>query len=187
MTITRPPNTARYFVNIIASVAIIFAALGALVPVHADVYRWVAEDGTVNYGEREPRGREFTVISRNGTATKSGSKSAVATGKRTPNNRGQVASSPTQTEPADDQNLSAKQQEMLDRMKADEAKRQENLAEIRKSNCDSSKRLLSKMQARGRIRVRNDDGEESAMSDQARSEEIRKAQESIAVNCESLS
>ena len=30
----------------------------------ADVYRWVEDDGTVNYGEREPRDRDYTVISR---------------------------------------------------------------------------------------------------------------------------
>ena len=72
-------------------------------------------------------------------------------------------------------------------MKADEAKRQENLAEIRKTNCDSSKSLLSKMQATGRIRVRDENGEESAMSEEDRSEKIREAQQGIAANCESLS
>jgi len=161
------------------------AALAALEPARADVYRWVADDGTVNYGEREPRGREFTVISRNGSETKS-SDSTPSGGKSS-----QQASpaQPTQggAETDSHQNLSAEQQAMLDRMKADEAKRKENLAEIRKSNCDSSKQLLSKMQSRGRIRVRNDDGEESAMSEQVRDEKIRAAQESIAVNCKSLS
>lgn len=196
MTITRPLNTAQNIVNFVATMpagmsvvaaVVVAVALGAGAPVHADVYRWVADDGTVNYGEREPRGREFTVISRNGAETKNTKNASAANTNAASNAQSLAAATPSGAEADSEQNLSEKQQAMLDRMKADEAKRLENLAEIRKSNCASSKRLLTKMQTRGRIRVRNDDGEETAMTDQARSEEIRKAQEAIAVNCESLS
>lgn len=180
-------SSAAKIVNFIAAVVILSAAVSAVIPAQADVYRWVAEDGTVNYGEREPRGREFTVISRNGAETKGSTKAPTSAEEKTPANPSQAAASPADAASGENQSLSDKQQAMLERMKADEAKRLENLAEIRKSNCDSSKQLLTKMQTRGRIRVRGDDGEESAMTDQARSEEIRKAQESIAANCESLS
>ena len=76
---------------------------------------------------------------------------------------------------------------MLDRLKEDEARRQESLAEIRKSNCDTSKRVLSKMQDTRRIRIRDANGEEVTMSDDERNERISQAQKSIAANCDSLS
>jgi len=159
-----------------------------MTPAQADVYRWVAADGTVNYGEREPRGRDFTVISKNGAEkTKTVQTRPTSAFKRSSDNQAQTATATPNAVPADGENLSDHQKAMLDRMKADEAKRKENLAELRRSNCSTSKRVLSQMQSRGRIRVRNDDGEESALSDQDRSERIRKAQESIAVNCDSLS
>ena len=57
---------------------LLMAALGLAcsVPASADVYRWVDDDGTVNYGEREPRGRDFTVISRSPETTKKPSATA---------------------------------------------------------------------------------------------------------------
>ena len=183
---TSSRTSQRYIVNYIASICLLLGTLGPLIPAQADVYRWVSDNGTVNYGEREPRGREYTVISSNGTETKKdGSKASKSTaGKNlTAARRPTPADAPT----ASKDEMTDKQQAMLDRMKADEAKRKENLAEVRNSNCASSKRALEKLQTSGRIRVRNEDGQETAMGEDERNEKILKHQESIAVNCDSLS
>lgn len=170
------------------------AALGLAcsVPASADVYRWVDDDGTVNYGEREPRGRDFTVISRSPETTKKPSATAPYSAK--PYNGSQpvmlesgVATPTSVAAQSDNSNLSDHQKAMLEKLQADEARRQDNIAELRKSNCATSKRVLSQMQSRGRIRVRNDAGEETALSDDDRNERIRQAQESIAVNCDAFS
>lgn len=165
----------------------IISVLGGMpTTANADVYRWVEPDGTVNYGEREPRGREFTVISRSAPPPKNG-----RSAQNQSNNQSQPAPAPTPgiaqpgTLPADD-NLSDRQRAMLERLKEDEARRQEGIAEIRKSNCATSKRVLTQMQDTRRIRIRNDAGEEVAMTDEERSERIRQAQQSIAVNCDSI-
>ena len=170
---------------------LLLTALGltATVPVSADVYRWVDANGTVNYGEREPRGHDFTVVSRSAPTPK---KPSVAdpysgNGGKSVMLESGVATPTSGVAAGDNSNLSDHQKAMLDRLQADEAQRQENIAELRKSNCATSKRVLSQMQSRGRIRVRNDAGEETALSDDDRNERIRQAQESISVNCDSFS
>lgn len=164
------------------AVGLAVAGLSLLSPtVSADVYRWVEADGTVNYGERAPRGRDYTVISRSTPAP--GNKRG-ATNRPAP---GPVQQPPQAAGQDDADNLSDRQRAMLERLQEAEQVRQEEIAKIRESNCATSKRVLSNMQARGRIRVRTEDGGEEAMTDEDRNERIRQAQESIAVNCDSLS
>lgn len=153
----------------------------------ADVYRWVEADGTVNYGERAPKNAEYTVISRS-APTKAGSRILNKNGKNDTNGARQVtnaraASSQQQTET----NLSDHQQEMLSEIQAAEAARVAAVDKLRKENCASSKRTLSNLQATGRIRVRDKSGEESAMTDEDRTQRINDAQKSIVINCDSLS
>lgn len=188
-------RSCRHIVNI-SALMLTMISLSLLSPTAtADVYRWIGADGTVNYGERAPRNVEYTVVSR----------SASSEGKTQGNNRqqqsrrgrqaAQAAALPApqltpQITPqlaAGEDNLSDHQREMLERLQAAEKMRKDEIAKIRKSNCATSKRVLSSMQNNGRIRVRDDNGEEAALSDSDRSERIRQAQQSISVNCDSLS
>lgn len=180
-----PDTTTVWVFSVILALGVIVALGGAPLTANADVYRWVEPDGTVNYGEREPRGREFTVISRSAPPPKNGRSTRSPQNQSQPTIAAQPALAQPGTLPADD-NLSDRQRAMLERLKEDEARRQEGIAEIRKSNCATSKRVLTQMQDTRRIRIRNDAGEEVAMTDEERSERIRQAQQSIAVNCDSI-
>lgn len=153
--------------------------------VSADVYRWVEADGTVNYGERAPKDREYTVVSRS-APSKAGSRiiDRTASGVTTPSAAPRTAGG---NPLPDEANMSDRQKAMLSEIQAAEAARLAAVNKMRKSNCETSKRTLSNLQTRGRIRVRNDAGEETAMTDEDRAERIRQAQQSVLANCDSLS
>ena len=171
----RPAKSVKYLVLLLALAGV--AQLAA-----ADVYRWVEKDGTVNYGERKPHDREYTVISRSkpskgGTHIVQDGGASAATAEPAPA-AGTVA---------ENDNLSDRQRSMLNELQAAERERQAALENIRRNNCATSKRVLAQMQERGRIRVRDENGEERAMTDEDRAERIRQAHQSIATNCDSLS
>ena len=165
--------------------AIFLLSFGLGSPASADVYRWLEADGTVNYGEHVPDNLEYTVVSRSKPA-KAGSRESNNAQNKQP-----AVSSPTRQAganpvPADD-NLSDRQRSMLSEIQAAEAARQAAVSKMRQSNCETSRRALSTLQASGRIRVRNDAGEESTMTEEDRSERISQAQKSVVANCDSLS
>jgi|GEM_PF-314483 len=151
----------------------------------ADVFRWVDANGTVTYGERIPKGREYTVISRSKPEATS-KVVARRSGRRGPANATE-APPPAAPAPVADDNLSAEQRGMLNDLQNAEAERKKALAKLRSSNCETSRRQLTRMQSSGRIRIRKDNGEETAMSEEERDNRIRRAQESIVKNCDSLS
>ncbi len=176
-----------YYVNFNALIprmtAIVLLSTALSAPVSADVYRWVESDGTVNFGERVPKNQEFTIISRSAPA-KAGSRIIDRNYEATPNAAPRTAGG---NPLPDDDNLSEQQRAMLSEIQAAESARVAAVNKVRKANCASSQKTLSNLQTNGRIRVRNDAGEESAMTDEDRAERISQAQNSIVANCDSLS
>jgi hypothetical protein len=83
--------------------------------------------------------------------------------------------------PAD---LSQEQQAMLDQLRQAEDARRQELAKIREANCTKSRDVLEKLSAQGRIRVRDEAGEERAMPEDERQRRIREAQDGIVANCD---
>ena len=156
-------------------------------PATADVYRWVETDGTVNYGERVPQNVEYTVVSRSAPA-KAGSR-IINRGRNKKNAASQDSqdSSPATTAQSAQDNMTDSQKQALGEFEAAEAARVAAVNKLRKENCASSKRALSSLQASGRIRVRDENGEESAMSEEDRSKKISEMQKSIVINCDKLS
>ena len=136
----------------------------------AEVYRWVDEDGVVNYSQLKPEGQ------------KGERATAVDTrASRLPRSAETETSSEAE---ADGPKLTEAQQKMLDDLKAKEAEREAQVAEIRADNCDKSRAVLDRLTRSNRIRVRADGGGERVMAEDERQRRIDEAQRGIATNCD---
>lgn len=139
----------------------------------AAVYRWVDENGVVNYTQLKPEGVDAELVSGD-------------TGRRTPATR---PARPAPAIPATDQGadqgqtLTEEQQRMLSDLKAAEQARQAEIARVRETNCQEARDLLQRLTSRGRIRITGPDGEERAMPEEERERRIDEAQRAIVANC----
>ncbi len=134
----------------------------------AAVYRWVDENGVVNYTQLKPEGVDAELVS--------------DTGQRTP------AAQPTRPAPAipdtdQGQTLTEEQQQMLSDLQAAEQARQAEIARVREANCQEARDLLQRLTSRGRIRIAGPDGEERVMPEEERQRRIDEAQRAIVANC----
>lgn len=131
-------------------------------------YIWVDEDGITNYSQRNPRNVDATFVSRS---------QAFGT-KKAPTQRGsppgQVPASESKAETTPTQDLE------LDK---EVTAVQEEIARIRASNCSLGKRNLAKLQAYGRLRIRDPDGGERVLTDNEKQQRIESAQKTIKDNC----
>ncbi len=152
--------------------------LSALVsiPSAADTYRWVDDNGVVNYAERKPRGvpdsritRVASVTTRAGTSSSRAPSSSPAP-SFTPQTQNQVE-------------LTGDQQEMLRGLQQAEVDRQAQVAQIKRDNCERSRRVLANLTAKDRIRVRSETGIERVLPEEERQEKIAAAQRGIVENC----
>jgi hypothetical protein len=137
-----------------------------------EIYRWVDENGVVNYTQLKPRGTEAETIT-----TKSGGARVVEQPAAQP------AAQPMPTSAATGQPLNAEQQKMLQGLQAAERARQAEIAKIKEQNCQQSRDVLARLTLKNRIRVKGDDGAYHAMAEDERQERIAKAQEGIALYC----
>lgn len=134
----------------------------------AAVYRWVDENGVVNYTQLKPEGVDAELVS--------------DTGQRTPAAR---PARPAPAIPATDQGqtLTEEQQQMLSDLQAAEQARQAEIARVREANCQEARDLLQRLTSRGRIRIAGPDGEERVMPEEERQRRIDEAQRAIVANC----
>ncbi len=149
-------------------ISLAFVALCVPVLATADVYRWVGPDGVVNYTQMKPEGVQAERVHAQGGRP---SAPAAAAGDR------------PATQSADASGLSPKQQEMLSDLQSAEAARKQEVARIREANCERSRRVLDRLSANARIRVRDDSGEERVMGEDERQNRIAEAQQGVAENC----
>ena len=135
--------------------------------VSADVYEWVDANGIKQYTQMQPeKGIAYTLVRSDGRRRSSAAPTAAP-------------------EPATDQpGLNEEQQAMLDELKASEAARQQEVARIRDDNCAKSRDLLEKLQATGRIRMRDTDGIERVMGEEERQQRVADAHQGIVTNCD---
>jgi hypothetical protein len=140
---------------------------------HADAYRWVSDDGVINFSQRKPRGIPEDRLTRINAKSRSRTVSEPF-----------VATSPTD-EQDDEVELTATQQKLLDDLEQTEAERQADIARIRNDNCARARGALATLTARSRFRVENTDGSQRALPEDERQELISNAQRNIAVNCAS--
>lgn len=153
--------------------------LSALVsiPSAADTYRWVDDNGVVNYAERKPRGIPDSRITRVASVTTRGGASSTSAPASTP-----ASSFRPQTQ--DQVELNDEQQEMLRGLQQAEVDRQAQVAQIKRDNCERARRVLSNLTAKDRIRVRSETGIERVLPEDERQDKIAAAQRGIVENCE---
>ena len=131
------------------------------------VYRWIDENGVVNYTQQLPRGVKAQQIT-----TQLGAPSVVT-------DVGEITATPERGR----QSLSDQQQEMMDELKAAELARQQEVAKIRQANCQQSRDVLANLSLTSRIRVRDSSGIERVMGEDERQRRIDEAQQGIVINC----
>lgn len=179
----RLPTAARSLSRLAcaASMLLVFA----VAPAVAEIYRWVDDGGVVNYTQRKPYGVAAQQIS-----TIAGGPSrvqdlpaeqdvdqALRTG-------GGNDALPTGIS-APDGALTDTQQQMLDGLKAAELARQAEVTRIRDANCTQARSVLERLQARAsRLRIRDEDGNETVMAEAERTRRIAEAQRGVAANCQ---
>jgi hypothetical protein len=137
----------------------------------AGVYRWVDDNGVVNYSQLKPEGIDAELVT-------------AGTGQRVPTPAStQTASSDAPADPNDDRDLNESQREMLRDLRAAEEARQQEVARIREANCQQSRDVLQRLTSRGRIRVVGEDGQERVLPEEERQSRIDEAQRAVAANC----
>jgi hypothetical protein len=138
-------------------------------PVNADnIYRWVDDNGVVNYTQQKPSGRDAEYIT-----TASGGARAVAEAP-TP---APVASTATGAP------MNPEQEKMLEGLRAAEQSRQNEIAKLKEENCTKSRDVLARLSLKNRIRIRDENGESRVMPEDERQDRIAKAQEGVALYC----
>lgn len=151
------------------SLAIAATLAVSSIPAAADeIYRWIDDNGVVNYTQQKPRNAEAEEI-----VTNTGSVRKASDSKPVP-----VPSSPATGKP-----LSAEQEKMLEGLRAAERARQDEIAKIKADNCQQSRDVLARLSLKNRLRVKGPDGEYTVMPEDERQERISKAQENIALYC----
>lgn len=143
-------------------------ALPAMPAAAEEIYRWVDENGVVNYTQQKPRDAQVETIVTDTGAVRSVSDSTPAP----------VPSSAATGEP-----LSAEQEKMLEGLRAAEQARQDEIAKLKADNCQQSRDVLSRLSLKNRIRVKGPDGEYTVMPEEERQQRISTAQENIARYC----
>ena len=151
--------------------------------VSADAYRWGDATGIVNFSERKPHGVPDNLV----TVVKTQSSRPGRTNPRP--SAYDTASPPSMTDDArgptsDDPNLNAQQRNMLQDLEVAEVERQDQVRKIRKDNCTRARGILASLSGTGRVRVVDENGESSILTEEDRSQRIAAAQQGIVSNCD---
>ncbi len=152
------------------------ATLTGATQANAATYRWVDDNGVVNYSERKPRGvpeERITLVSA------STSSRTAASAAATP------APAPASPDTGSNNDLTEDQQEMLSRLQTAEQERQQAIAQIKQDNCEKSRKALADLTAKDRIRINLPDGTQRILGEDERQEFISQAQNGIVRNCDS--
>ncbi len=133
------------------------------------MYRWVDKGGVLNYSQVEPQGVKSEKIVTRGSLSSRVQETATPSTELT-----EVAAKPKLTE---------EQQRKLDELKALHAMQEQQIAQIRQTNCEKSRGVLERLKQSERVRVREDSGNERIIGEDERQRRIAEAQEGIATNC----
>jgi len=132
------------------------------------VWRYVGPDGEIAYATQPPPGVSAEAVTLPQAFTDT-TEDAAAIGT---------------AEPARNR-LTPAQQEALDGLLAAEAERAREAAQLQAANCDRARGVLERLSASGRIRVRDAEGQERAMTEDERQSRIREAAQVVAETCHS--
>ncbi len=143
-----------------------------------EVYRWVDADGVVNFTQQRPREVTAEQISTRTGGSQTGNNVAQNT-----TTSAAPQSFPTTAATDEANTMDAAQREMLEGLRAEEARRQIEQASARDANCEKSRGVLARLTGSPRIRVRGTDGVERMMPEEERQERIDDAQTGVANYC----
>jgi len=138
----------------------------------ADIYRWVDQDGVVNYTQQKPKGIQAEIVS------------GVSRSQHAPSSRQPAsprAGGDTQVRQPE---LDEHQQRLLEDLQAAESARRQEVAKVREENCERARSVLGRLTEKSRIRVRGDDGEVRILDEEERQSRISEAQRGVATNCD---
>lgn len=133
----------------------------------SSVYKWTDENGVTHYGEAPPNqadqpDQKVDKVKITGI----GPSSSDEAKQRREESRKQF-------------NPNQEEEEAAAAQKAE----QEANDALRKEYCEKARSNLSALQSGERLRIKDDNGEESAVTDEVRSKEIQRTQEYITKNC----
>lgn len=140
----------------------------------ADVYRWVDENGVVNYSQTAPDNARGTV-ERVRTASGRGTRSLAPA--PSPARAGAPAT------PAND--LTAEQQALKEQLEADEREQLARIARERADACRKNRDLLNELTTYARIRVTDADGTMRILPEEERRARIKDVQARVVEYCTS--
>jgi hypothetical protein len=145
---------------------------------HADTYRWVDDQGIVNYAAIAPRDlppeqiRQINLQRTPGLGDQNGAETQTTVTDR---NLLETSAAPEALNPG--------QAEIMRDLQKVEAARLAQMAKIRTDNCLRARRVLANLTASPRIRVRAADGSEQALAETDRQDRIVQAQAAITNYC----
>ncbi len=140
----------------------------------ASVYRWVDDNGVVNYTQMKPEGVDAVLVNaETGTSVDRQQPPAVSQPAASADDRG------AETAPK----LSDSQKKMLADLRAADEARQQEVDRVRDANCKQAHDLLDRLTSNGRIRIKGDDGSVRMMPEEERQKRIADAEQAAAVNC----
>lgn len=137
--------------------------LATPLPHASDIYKWVDDDGQVHYTQMQPSGRPSERLK----------------GAAPPADDPQAARSDLQRQ------LDAFDERRAQRDEAfAEQKRKEEIAEIRKQNCETANKNLANLRRGGNTVYMTPEGEAVRLTDEERAKRIATAKQNIKDNCE---
>lgn len=163
--------------RLVCNLAFVTILLPLLMGASAGIYRWVDDDGVVNYSQLKPEGVDAELVSAD---------TGQRVVSRTPSNQGSAAAGDAELAEGlgdEDAQLTESQQEMLRDLRNAEQQRQQEVARIREANCEQAREVLERLTSRGRIRVQGEDGQERVLPEEERQSRIDEAQRAVAANC----
>lgn len=152
--------------------AIVFTiALGFSAAIGAQQYKWVDQNGRVQYGDSPPAGAKATPL-----APPAGRSSAAPPGDTAGKKDGKKAPQLTPEQ--------AFQKRQKDRQEADQKTEKERAdAEISRTNCESARSQLRQLKSGERMSTVSKSGERGYMDDAQRAAESSRAEKAIADWC----
>ena len=168
----------RTALPVLNATALLLGAVFAQPLSAAEIYRWVDENGIVNYTQQKPHGVAAELV---GSSTRR--PPPQVTGTTAVATASPAAVPGLTSEAAEEPELTDKQQQILDDLKQAEADRLAALAEARVANCEKARQVLTNLTKIGRVRVVGADGTQTVLPEEDRQRRINEAQQAIAMNC----
>ena len=158
----------KYNLRILIALALCLFYQQGGITAPASYYTWVDENGITNFSERDPKEYNATFVS---SEARFGIQQRRQAAPQSPASYGSKGL-PEDTKTSEDEQIGA-EQELV----------RQQIAKAKQSNCEVGKRNLAKLQAFARIRVKDDEGKETMLSDEEKQQRMEQARITIRENC----